>query len=135
MKVDQKNRLKKLIITVTLVLSVGIIYYIFVRTSGYAVPCVINKITGIYCAGCGITRMFVALFQLDFTVAARNNLLALMLIIPVLIFAVNRGIKYVKYGALKFSRAEKICVIALIILLVIFTVIRNIPTFNFLQPI
>lgn len=79
--------------------------------------------------------MFVALFELDIITAARNNLLILLLIIPITVFAVNRGIKYVKHGALKFTESEKLCVGILLILLVIFTVLRNIPCFEFLRPI
>ena len=132
---DKKARLKKLIITLTVILSAGIIYYVFIKISGFAVPCVIHQLTGIYCATCGITRMFVALFELDIITAARNNLLILLLIIPIIVFAVNRGIKYVKHGALKFTESEKLCVGILLVLLVIFTVLRNIPCFDFLRPI
>ena len=132
---DKKARLKKLIITLTVILSAGIIYYVFIKISGFAVPCVIHQLTGIYCATCGITRMFVALFELDIITAARNNLLILLLIIPITVFAVNRGIKYVKHGALKFTESEKLCVGILLVLLVIFTVLRNIPCFDFLRPI
>lgn len=131
----QKTRLKKAVVITLAIFGLGIAYYFFVRLTGFAVPCVIHKLTGIYCAGCGITRMFVALFQLDLISAARNNLLALFTIIPVLIFAVNRGVKYVRRGSTKFSKGEKICTTLLIVLMVIFTLLRNLPYFHFLQPI
>ena len=132
---DKKARLKRLIITLTVVLSAGILYYIFIKISGFAVPCVIHQLTGIYCATCGITRMFVAMFELDFALAARNNLLILLLIIPIILFILNKGIKYVKHGVQKFTKFEKLCVIILLILLVAFTVLRNIPSLYFLRPI
>lgn len=132
---DQKSRLKKLVLTVTSVLLAGIFYYLFVKLSGLAMPCLIHKFTGIYCAGCGITRMFLALFELDFALAAKNNILALALLVPIIVFSVNRGIKYVLLGRVKFSKSEKVCVIAFIVLLVAFTVIRNLDSFSFLRPI
>lgn len=132
---DKKARLKKLITTLTVIFSVGILYYIFIKVSGFAVPCVIHQLTGIYCSTCGITRMFVALFELDIVLAARNNLLALLLIIPTILFVANKGIKYVKYGVLKFTKFEKLCAVILLILLVAFTVLRNIPGFELLRPI
>ena len=135
MEKDKKTRIKRLIIITTAVLLVGVAYYVFIKITGNAAPCIVYKSTGFYCAACGITRMFVALFELDIITAARNNLLALLLIIPVIVFALNRGIKYVKYGALKFTKPEKFCVIILIILLVVFTALRNIQSLDFLRPI
>ena len=135
MNKDKKVRLKKLIIGTTILLFAGIAYYVFIKVTGNAVPCIIHKLTGFYCAGCGITRMFVYLFRLDIISAAKSNILALILLIPVIVFAINRGIKYVKQGAQKFSEFEKLCVIILLILLVVFTLLRNIPFFSFFRPI
>ena len=41
----------------------------------YSIPCVFNLITGYYCPGCGITRMFISIYKLDFYQATVNNIL------------------------------------------------------------
>ncbi len=79
--------------------------------------------------------MFVALFELDFALAAKSNLLALLLIIPIVLFIANKGIKYVKYDDLRLTKSDKICLGILLVLLVAFTILRNIPSFEFLRPI
>lgn len=132
---DQKARLKRFIITLISVLSAGIVYYIFIKSFDLALPCIIHKLTGLYCAGCGLTRMFIALFQLDFALAAKQNLLALLLIIPIVLFVINKGIKYVKNGDLRFTKKEKVCAVIFLILLVTFAILRNIQVFDFLRPI
>ena len=72
---------------ILLVLLVGILYYVFVRLTGLRIPCVYFLVSGNYCPGCGITRMFLALGQFDFALAVRNNALVLFLAPFALAFA------------------------------------------------
>ena len=51
----------------------GLVYGIFVRYTGLAIPCFFNKVTGFYCPGCGVTRMCVALLQFHFREAFYAN--------------------------------------------------------------
>ena len=132
---NQKIRLKKLLILTALILGSGMAYYLFVRFTGFAVPCIIYKSTGLYCITCGITRMFVALFSLDFISAAQNNLLVLALLVPAVVFAINKAIKYVKTGDKTLSTPQKIIVLLALLLSVAFMVLRNLPQLSFLAPI
>ena len=50
-------------------------------------PCAVNKMFGIYCSGCGLTRAGVAMLQLDFYQAFRYNAFSLILI-PLLFLVV-----------------------------------------------
>ena len=132
---DQKIRTKRLFLVAAIVLLIGLAYYIWIKITGIAVPCVTNLLTGIYCPGCGITRMLLALCSGNFALAARNNLLAFVLLVPITLFGVNRGVKYIKQGHTDFSKHEKACIVIFIALILIFTVARNIPCLSFLRPI
>ena len=79
---EQKSRASKLVKKLAAALAVGLIYLIFVRITGRRIPCVFYELSGKYCPGCGITRMFVALSRLDLAAAADYNLLALILLLP-----------------------------------------------------
>ena len=50
-------------------LAIGVvigIYYCFNVEYGVGLVCIFNKITGLHCSGCGMTRAVVSLMNLDF---------------------------------------------------------------------
>lgn len=120
--------------SVLYVLVMGVAYYGFVKLTGWGIPCIINKLFNIYCPGCGITRMFVALIQGDLKAAASYNLLVLVLLIPALIFAVVRTIRYVKKDVTGYTKPEMVAIIFAAVCTIVFTVMRNMPAFSFLAP-
>ncbi len=135
MQTEQKNRLKKLIFTLAVILIAGFSYYIFIRVTGWALPCVIYEITGKACPGCGTTRMFLALARLDFLKAAKSNLFLLIMLIPTMIFITRRAILYVKDGKAKYLLPEKLFIAFIVIAGIVFAILRNLPQFSFLYPI
>lgn len=135
MSKEQKIRLIKLLGTLALILFAGVSYYVIIKQTGFMIPCIIYESTGLYCITCGITRMFVALFSLDFITAAKCNILVLTMLVPTIKFIIGKGIKYVKTGELRFSKLQKIILIAVLILSIIFMVLRNLPCFEILAPI
>lgn len=102
-------------------------YYIVYRLTGEGNSCYMFEHFHIYCPGCGGTRAITALLNLDIITASRNNLL-LILYLPVIAVITMRlltdRLNYSKFG-----------IITLIITTVLFTVIRNIDYFWWLQPI
>ena len=58
-----KQRLTKTIQSYLIIFSAGLLYYIVNIIFNIKIPCVFNKITGLYCPGCGISRMFISLFS------------------------------------------------------------------------
>lgn len=129
-----KGRFILILKKVLYVLVIGIGYYIFTKITGWALPCFFNKIFGVYCPGCGITRMFQAVFSLDFKLAAQANLFVFVFSIPALIFMFFRAKKFISHGYTPYSKTENILVIITTFFAVLFGILRNIPYFEFLAP-
>lgn len=54
-------------------LGLGIGYFLWLKLTGLAIPCLFRKITGWLCPGCGITTLLLSLAAFDFTGAYQAN--------------------------------------------------------------
>lgn len=133
MSIEQKNRLNGLLKKTLILLTIGFGYLIFTKITQWGIPCPFFLITGKYCPGCGISRMFMALSELDLVSAARYNLLVLCLLPFGLWIWLRHSIAYIKTGTSKASIAENVFYVAAFVLAVAFTVIRNTDWIPFLQ--
>jgi hypothetical protein len=100
-------------------------------------PCPIHAATGLHCPGCGSTRALRALAHGDLATAARQNLL-LVCSLPALAAALLRPSLHWLHG-LPFLSPHTTNLIrrltpALIIILITFTILRNLPPTAFLAP-
>ena len=131
---EQTSRVLVLCRRAAVIVLCGFGYAVFVMTTGLAIPCPFHLVTGLYCPACGVSRMCLALLQLDFAAAMRANVL-LVFLLPVLalVLAVS-GIRYVKAGVFTLSRWQSAAVWGMIALLLIFGVLRNLPCFAYLAP-
>jgi len=68
-----KKRLLKFSTAAIILVAAGILYYLIVSFTGFAIPCVFRKITGLYCPGCGVTGMLTHIVRLDFKGAFECN--------------------------------------------------------------
>ena len=127
--------LKKTIKENCIILFIGVIYFIWYRLMGFGIPCVFHKITGLYCPGCGVTRMFSALSKLEIAEAFRSNSLVLILL-PYGIFAYVRRYLYVmiKGEEYNYKNYHRYVRTVIVVLVVAFGIVRNIPYFQFLRP-
>ncbi len=93
--------------------------------------CPVSYITGYYCPGCGITRMFIALFNLDFYQAFRYNPLTFIYLVLLLIYIIlelfNKNVKKVVNN--------KYFLGTILFITIIFGILRNFDSFKFLRPI
>lgn len=112
--------------TKIILLILAVLYLIVSKKIGIGIPCLFYKITGFYCPGCGISRMFISLLQLDFYQAFRHNALVFILLIGYIIYKII-NIKY----QVKISNAF-ICF--LLLTTISFGILRNIPLFDYLKP-
>lgn len=133
MNYAQKKRFRALLKKYASVLGIGIAYVLFTKLTNWGIPCVSRLLTDQLCPGCGISRMFLSLLQLDFVAAARYNLLVFCLLPFFLGLLVYKSVSYIKNGSIKMGTAEKIFYIFVFILAIVFTILRNTDCIPFLQ--
>ena len=133
MKPEEKIRLRSVALKIGAALSVGFAYWLFIRLTGWAIPCVFHLLTGLQCPGCGLTRMCLALLRLDFVAAARYNLLVLCLLPVGVGLGLHKTAGYVKTGEWKMSRGETVVYCVAFVLCIVFTVLRNTDLVPFLK--
>lgn len=104
------------------------VYYFLNKYFNFTIPCIIHKITGFYCPGCGITRMFFALLHLDIYQAFRYNPWVFILLIGYIIYKIVELIR-----GYKFKENKKV-IVSLLIITILFGVLRNFSLFSFLMP-
>lgn len=119
-------------ITITIIFLILLISYLYLGNKlNVYINCPIKEITGLYCPGCGITRMLQAILQLNFYQAFRHNPL-LFISLPFFIFFTIEGI-ITKKDPLYNKIPNKI-LITIIIIFIIYGILRNLPLFDFLAP-
>lgn len=134
MSEEQKKRLWQLVKPILEILLLGVAYIIFVKITGWGLPCPIKLVTGKYCPGCGISRMLLAMLTLDFEAAFHANRLLFFLLPVMLLYGLIKGIHYVKTGKEGQSRLEQIVILFVCIITIAFWVMRNMEQFSFLAP-
>lgn len=119
-----KNKVKIGIILFLLLL----LYFILNKYLNFSIPCIFHEITDLYCPGCGITRMFFSLIELDFYHAFRSNPLVFVLLCLYLIYLI---FKVVLPKDLKIPNS---IYYVLLVIVILFGILRNISIFDFLAP-
>ena len=109
-----------------LLIIVIFIYIILGNYFHFYIPCFIHEIFGIYCPGCGITRMLLSIIKLDFIGAFRYNpLLFILLPFGLYLFIDNIYSIYKNKEPIYKKINNKVWII-LIIILIIYGILRNI---------
>lgn len=134
MSEEQKKRFLTVIKPVGQVLLIGIVYLIFIKITGWTIPCPIKWVTGKYCPGCGISRMLLAVLRLDFETAYHANRLLFFLLPIILIYALVKAVQYIKTGKEGQSLPEQIVTLIVCIITIAFWIMRNMETFAYLAP-
>ena len=121
------RRLRRILLYGEIIIFLGCLYGVLVKTTGLALPCIFRLLTGFQCPGCGVTRMCVALLQLDLNAAYKAHPMLLVQLPFLILIAVRNIIAYIKSGVCSVSKFETCCLYICIGLLVVFTIVRNIP--------
>ena len=132
------NTKKKIIISLLVLIIIIIIiplYFLYFVKIGIVIKCPIHSILHIYCPGCGLTRMIKSILELNFYQAFRYNPLLFILSPFILFLIIDNYINWLKSSKNSLYKRinSKVWSILLIIVLVYF-VLRNIPMFKYLIP-
>ena len=119
----------KKIIIISIIL---ILYLILGNAIHFYIPCPIHELTGLYCPGCGITRMLISIVKLDFASAFRYNQLLFIMLPFFLFLLINYIYSLIKKKEPIYKKINKKVWYFLIIVLLIYGVLRNI--FPILAP-
>ena len=116
---------------IIVLIVIFLIYAILIIRFDIGIPCVFYEITGLYCPGCGITRLCLSLFEGDIYQAFRYNPI-IFIDLPILFILFVLNIFFKKNKNIK--KITDVIIIFLATITIIFGVIRNIPIFSFLAP-
>ena len=131
----KKTKIKNIILSILTIIILLLIYLYLNKKYGFYIPCIFHKITGFYCPGCGATRCILSLIKGNIKAAFFYNPL-FFIMIPFFIF----GIIYKCYIYIA-DKEEKIISnipnyiwVVVLIIVIIFGILRNIETFEYLRP-
>lgn len=112
------------------------IYYFCLYKNGIFIPCLFHEITGLYCPGCGVTRMVISLFRLDFYQAFRYNAFLFIFFPFILVFLIDFILKWICHSqSYLYRKIPNHVWNILLIITLLFGVLRNIPIFDYFIPI
>lgn len=121
-----KDRAKEIAKNAAVIFAVAIAYYIFYRVTSIGLKCPLYELTGLLCPGCGITRMFTSLLSFDIAGAFYYNAAVLILLPFWCVLIVSHYAEYIKAGTRALKRWHKAILIASIIIMAAYGILRNV---------
>ena len=126
--------MKKKIIEIFSLLLIVIAYLILNKYHIIYIPCLVHEITGLYCPGCGVTRMIINILNGNFYQAFRYNPLLFISIPFFILYFLDLIISKVKNKKMVTELFEPHIWYILIGIFIIYGILRNIPYFDYLKP-
>ena len=131
---NARNTLVVLAVMAVMVMAAAAIVFFFNPAAYRFYPvCEFHRLTGLNCPGCGGTRALYALLHGHFSTALRDN----ALLVGAICFIAARG-GWVARRKLRDQAAGEFFpakfLLPLLVVVLVFTVLRNLPAFAFLSP-
>lgn len=126
--------MKKKLITSLCCIVLLINYLLLGDYFGIYLFCPIRKFLGLYCPGCGVTRMLLSLLKGNFYQAFRYNPLVFVLLPFLITYYLDYLYSFFKNKKTKFHVLEPSAWYVLIGIFLIYGILRNFPFFEFLKP-
>ncbi len=130
-----KKRLLKVISILISMFVILIGYYFLNKNYHFTIPCFFHELTGLYCPGCGITRLIFSLLEGNISDAYNYNRLVFILLPFIFVYSIYNVYLYI------YNKEDKLmCIIPnyviymLLFVVVVFGVLRNISAFSYLAP-
>ena len=121
----KKRALQVIIFNLSLLFFL-LLYYKIASITGFYIPCMFKKITGLKCPGCGMTHMVHSTLHFDFHQAFLDNPVVFIICLVAVPFVIRKIIIYIRTGELGETKFDKIIMLVAVIILLIFGVVRNI---------
>lgn len=130
-----KNKIIRLIfIVLFLVIIVYGLSYLNTRY-GIGLVCMFNKITGLYCSGCGMTRAVFSMLRLDFYQAFRYNAFSIILVPIIGLYIIGSMYSWIfSKTNFMYRKIPEVIWIIFIVALLLYGILRNVPQFSYLAP-
>ncbi len=106
-----------------LALLVG--YGVFYNIMGFGLPCMLHRITGLECPGCGLTRAIAAVVRLDFSAAFGLNALWPLYAAYCLWGGIGMAAAYVKRGEIGYLPGKTWMHAVLLSVVMAYGILRN----------
>lgn len=111
--------------TVVVVIALGLLYIIIFRKFGVGIPCVINKITGYKCPGCGMTHAISELTRGNLANAWGYNKLSITIFPLVCIYLLYRFMSEKIFKRDRFYIWELLFLVFVLFVIIIYGYLRN----------
>lgn len=110
-------------------------FVVTVGILGYKIPCPFYELTGWHCPGCGISRLFLALFDINFYQAFRWNPFVFILLPFAIFLLLDYVLKYIadSQNSLYYKIPSGFWT-GLLVAVIVYGILRNLPAFAFLAP-
>lgn len=137
MRMPRHMVFSKRLLSLGFLLGLAVIVYIYhPSTPVRMIPCPFREITGLYCPGCGSIRAVTQIVRGNLQRAIQHNVFAVAFL-PLLMWAILSNVKQVITGkGLPYPQLPSSAIWALLGLLILFAVLRNLPVAQlyFLRP-